>query len=374
MFKLILHHTYKLGGEAVDISHNDNHGFRTAAPFQPNGMAANSGALVFGGGPSRVRVTNKPVWQQMRALRIEAWVKLSALGQRRNIVEGDLSFAFFIHPDGVLWGTFFDPAHKTPPLPGTSASWPGVNSDAAAAPDGVRHTVPLNVWTKLTYLHDGVSAIRLYMNDALVGAYYGVRSGIQSLGATGVHIGHWPGDDRYTFSGEIDEVKIWKYDPDVPYKQFFCRPMSAQQMDCWRQVFDNMAEMLADPQQSKKLIGLMRCLNAATEDFVRAVRSKGEDAIKRQHNYLVRYRKLWCAGMLQSEDMERLMRNWLRWLVKLLGRPFFEAYRRRIQACWQEFGGEDTFGRLARRIHECDPEFAAYYELMFKIWGPALGV
>jgi hypothetical protein len=114
MFKLILHHTYEVLGEAFDLSGFGNHGFRTSAPFQPNGMSANSGALSFNSGPSRVRVTDKAVWAELAALKIEVLVFMDNLGQRRNLVEGDSTFAFFIHPDGVLWGTYYGLAGRQP--------------------------------------------------------------------------------------------------------------------------------------------------------------------------------------------------------------------------------------------------------------------
>ncbi len=374
MFKLILHHTYKLAGEAVDTSHNENHGFRTAVPFLPDGISPGSGVLEFAGGPSRVRVTNKPVWQHLRALKIEAWVKLAALGQRRNLVEGDSSFAFFIHPDGLLWGTFLDSAHRTLPIPGYGPDWVGANSDSLYAPDHARHTVPLNTWTKLTYLHDGISSLRLYIDDALVGANYNIRAGLRSVGGLGVHIGHWPGDDRYTFQGQIDELKISKYDPDVPYKQFFCRPMDARQMNCWRQVFDNMAAMLSNGEQSRRLIGLMRCLSSAEEELVRASRSKGEVAIKRSDEFSVRYRELWCSGRIDGPEMKKLMRDWQRWLLTLLGRDYMIKFRYHTQRCWREYGGDAWFGAIAKHVADGDPRFAQYTKLLTKLWRPTLGL
>jgi hypothetical protein len=50
MFELILHYTYKLSGETVDFSRNDNHGFRTVVPYVPDGRMSESGALRFSGG------------------------------------------------------------------------------------------------------------------------------------------------------------------------------------------------------------------------------------------------------------------------------------------------------------------------------------
>ena len=364
MFKLILHHTYKLLGEAIDVSHNDNHGFRTAVNYLADGRATDSGALQFAGGPSRVRVTTKPVWQNLRAVKVETWVRLTALGQRRNLVEADRAFAFFIHPDGVLWGTFLGPE-----TPGGAPTWHGANSQANA-PDGITRTVPLNQWTKLTYVHDGIASLRLYIDGQLVAANYTLVSSVPSVQPNGIHIGHWTGDDRYTFHGEIDEVKIWKYDPDVPYKQLFCRPMDDKQMACWQAVFDDMAALLRDRERSRQFIGAMLCLWRAVEDFVRAIRSKGEEAIGASSKFSTRYRELWCSGKVDGEEMRRLLTEWREWVRSLLGESYLADFRQRIQACWREFGGDQgAFGDLTTRLAECDPAFAGYIKLFIDLFG-----
>jgi len=360
MLKLILHHTYKMNGEAVDISGYSHHGFRTSVPYLVNGIAAGSGVLQFSGGPSRVRVNTTPLWQNLRAVKIETWVKLTALGQRRNLVEGELAFAFFIHPDGVLWGTFLGPE-----TPGGSPTWHGANS-AANSPDGATHTVPLNKWTKLTYFHDGVASIRLYIDGKLVAANYNLISAVPSVASGGVHIGHWPGDDRYTFHGEIDEMKIWKFDPEAPIKQFYCRPMTNKQMECWRKAFDNLAGVLGDKEKYRLLIGLMRCLQAAVEDFVRAIRSKGEDAIKRHSDFMKRYRKLWCEGKIDSDEIKRLLREWYGWLHGLLGESYFAGYRRRIDSCMSQFGNLQI-DRYFSHLADCDPAFVGYLNLLKEV-------
>lgn len=355
MFKLILHHTYKMYGEAVDISRNENHGFRTAVSYTADGTGANTGVLNFDQPQSRVQVASKPVWMQPRALKIEMWVYLTALGQRRNLVEGDTSFAFFIHPDGVLWGTFVGPETS-----GGAPTWHGATSDAPFSPDGMQHTVPLNTWTKVTYLHDGISSLRLYINDQLVGANYNLIAAIPSVSSGGVHIGHWPGDDRYTFSGRIDEIKIWKYDPEVPYKQFFCRPETRR---CWKPVFDSMGAALGDRGRQRAVIGLMLCINDAQQDLLRQMRRQGEPAIEAINKLSESYRELWCSGRIGGDEMKVLLTQWLRLFEDLLGPNYMDQLRRRMFNCWQEFKGEELF-KFRRDLLECDPDFAMYIELL----------
>lgn len=363
MFKLILHHTYKLAGEAVDISHNGNHGFRTATSYNHAGRFPDSGTLQFANNLSSVVVPSAPLWQNLRAVKIETWVKLSTLGQRRNLVEGELAFAFFIHPDGVLWGTFLGPA-----APNASPTWHGANSDTIYSPDGLKHTVPLNVWTKLTYIHDGVSSLRIYIDDTLVGANYDLVSPIPSVTAGGIHIGHWPGGNAYTFRGEIDEVKIWRYDPDAAYKQFFCRSMDSKQLACWKVIFDNMASILRDKRQRDMLLDLMRCFSKLQEGLVRDIRSKGEKAIKINDEFSRRYQRLWCRGDIAGRGMKKFVQEWVAWISSLLGRDYLMTYRRQTEACWREFGdAKNVFTEFGERLAKCDPQFAMYLDILSEV-------
>ncbi len=150
-----------------------------------------------------------------------------------------MAFAFFVRADGVLTGTLLAPEKPAPgsglmiddnfvatTAPGGSNdpfdtlvatpgetpepkfSWQGVNSDSEFAPDGIRTTVPLNTWTKLTYVHDGIGSLRLYIDDMLVGARYDLESEALSVQGAGVHIGQGPHDERYHLTGLIDQVQI----------------------------------------------------------------------------------------------------------------------------------------------------------------------
>lgn len=361
MYKLILHHSYEVLGEGVDLSGYGNHGFRTNVAFQSNGRTANSGALVFSGGPSRVRVTNKNVWGDLAALKIEMWVKLTALGQRRNLVEGDSNFAFFIHPDGVLWGTYFGRGNGSSTL-----AWVGANSDTAFSPDGVKRTVPLNTWTKLTYLHDGIATIRLFINDQLVGINTTLTSGIRPTGPQGVHIGHWPGDDRYTFAGEIDEVKIWKYDPDIPQREFFCRPLEADQVDCWGRLYNELARLMKDRERGEQVRAFIACLWDAQNTFIRAIRSKGQAVIEELDKRSQEYMKLWCAGDLGGTAMMNFIADWMQW-VNTVAPGALDKYQSEIQTCIKRFKMEEMMVRLGKDVAGCDPLFAAMIEGIAKL-------
>jgi hypothetical protein len=301
------------------------------------------------------------VWQELAALKIEMWVKLSALGQRRNLVEGDSNFAFFIHPDGVLWGTYLGKAGGSELL-----NWVGANSDTTYSPDGVRRTVPLNTWTKLTYLHDGIATIRLFINDQLVGINSTLRTGIRPTGPLGVHIGHWPGDDRYTFAGDIDEVKIWKYDPDIPQREFYCRPLEAAQVECWGKLQDELARLMQDREQGEQVRAFMLCLWDAQNDFIRALRSKGQAVIEEMDKLSKAYMTLWCAGDLGGAAMMQFVKQWMAWAEEVAPGAL-SKYQAVIERCIISFKMQKIMETLGAEIAKCDPMFAAMVQGIAKL-------
>ncbi|OUR89352.1 hypothetical protein A9Q81_22085 [Gammaproteobacteria bacterium 42_54_T18] len=362
MFKLITHHTYKLQGEAVDISRSGNHGFRTQTSYEPHGISGTSGLLRFDQANSQVRVPNTAIWKNLKAVRIEllAFVTEPTAGPRRlNLVEGELSFAFFINADRTLWGTFLGA-----PTPGASPTWHGANS-ANDTTDGIPRLVPFNQWVKLTYEHDGISTLRLYINDQLVAANYQLVSPIDSVKNNGVFIGHWVGDDRYTFVGKIDDVKIWKYDPESLYKQFFCRPMSTEQMLCWKHIFDTMKELLKDKKEREEFIQLMKCIRQAQLELMREIRSHGEEGIKLGNEYRKRYQSLWCKGIIDGPEMASLYNDWGTAVVELVGTDSFNNYKKHVQHCWEEHESvARVFKKVTGKLIECDPTFAGYINLL----------
>jgi hypothetical protein len=350
MYQLILHHVYRNGPHAIDLSGAENDGLVTAASYLHDGAEPGSGALVFKSSHARVRVplNKKGLFKHLFALKIEIVVRIDALGQRRNLVEGDASFAFFLDPDGHLWGAFNGPQYAGgPPV------WHGANS-RDNAPGGAPHKVPLGRWVTLRYEHDGYASLRLYIDDVLVAANYSLRSGIPPVVNTGINIGNWTLSDAYPFDGAVDEVKIWRWDPDEALGQFLGRPMDRCSAPCWRQLFDWLEQKLRDPHERLRILRMLHCIGAAQNDMLRLLRSKGEDAIAANAEHSEKYRKLWQQP-LDSDAMRGWQQDWFKWLISVVGEDAWCQYTERMQHCLID---SDLLNRLPG--FDCDPEFAAY--------------
>jgi hypothetical protein len=347
VFKLILHHPYTRVPAAIDVSGVDNHGQVRDVDFSADGAAPGSGALNFNLPTSRVSVRATSVFHHLHALKIETRVKVHDLGERRNLVEGDHSFAFFIHPDQTLWGTALGRV-----TPGGALDWHGTSSSTATG------LVPLNQWVTLTYIHDGFSSIRLFIDGTLVGATYGLRSPIRPVGPRGVQIGNWPAGDAYAFDGQIDDVKISRWDPEAAYHQFFCRTVDA----CWKGTFTDLARSADTPDGLRRLRSLWQCIGDAQAATIAAVRSQGEEVIRQNDEFARRYRDLWCRGEIDGENMRALVTDWIRWLQTILGRERLAEYLRHVRSCVDRHLPDRR-----RSFGDCDPTFVKYINMLMEM-------
>lgn len=353
MYQLILHHTYRKGPYAIDISGAESDGLVTAAGYLDHGVASGSGALTFKSPYARVRVPPKPIWKHLYALKIEVVVRIDALGARRNLVEGADSFAFAVDAAGHLWGTFFGPESKNGP-----PTWHG-SSSATNSPDGIVRTVPVGKWVTLRFEHDGYASLRLFMDDVLIAGRYTLVAGIPPVSGAGVNIGNWTIADQYQLDGAIDEVKIWRYDSDDVLGHFLCRDFDKQSAPCWGLWFDWLAEMLRDPNRRDRVIRLMRCIAAAQTEVLRLVRAKGESAIAQSRRLAEEYRELWCDGPIDSPRMVDWQKRFMKFLLNTVGQEALDGLLRDVR---QGYLRSEIEAHMPGYFDaaRCDPSFAEY--------------
>ncbi len=151
----------------------------------------NSGyAVSFSGNGEYVQVGSSPVLKVSSALSIEAWVYPTGYNSNDEIIvskEGEYELALF--PDGTL-------------------RWAIANSDPGWAWVNSNQIIPLNQWSHITFVYNGVDA-KLYINGTLAFSY----------GTSGAIGDQFPGSDDFRignrqfgglpFIGRIDEVRVW---------------------------------------------------------------------------------------------------------------------------------------------------------------------
>lgn len=390
-----------IGNQAIDISGYENHGNTIDVLLTVSGGSPSTKAFRFNGQTSRVFIPVQPVWQDLYAIRVEAVVKINDLGHRHNIIEGALSFALFVRANGVVTATFLgleddnsgfsasntltasvlgggsiDPfSTLTAQLPssilppGKKLAWIGVNSSGDFSPTGIGRSMQPDTWVKITFIHNGTS-LWLYMDNQLVGVRHEIESAVLPVQSDGVHLGAWPPQNEYLLNGDLDSLKVWKFDPYHRYKKFFCRPMSPPQEACWRTLFGRIRQVLNDPDSRPSLIKILDCMEQAENNLIRAIQSQGTEAIELNRRFSRRYEQLWCDDQIDSEKMTVLAKQWGNWLLETVGDEFGE-YLRQTLACQQKLGKLFCLSDV-ECLKYSDPKFGKFIELIEKCFPQAI--
>jgi hypothetical protein len=146
-----------------------------------------------------VRVASSPTLENIGAVRAVVTFNLDPPGpitRRYNLMEGHLSFALFVGPNGSVTGTILD----------RDGNWLGATSAVGLVQPGRWYTGEIQ--------HDGINQALIFLDGAPIGANYSVRGPVRSLGPHGLAIGHWPeAPATYTFAGHLREAWLYAYDP-----------------------------------------------------------------------------------------------------------------------------------------------------------------
>jgi len=357
VLQLICHHTYKLPPGAVgssppyvaiDLSRFENHGSAEDTQFDPDGAAPSSGAMLFQRNTSVVKIRPSPSFEEIGQLRVETQIRLDAVPTTRmNLVEGHMSFSFFIAPGGILTGTFFGPL-----TPGAPPTWFGVDSGPNFSPDGATHAVPVGNWTTLSYTHDGLRWIEIAIDGVVVGRRGDIISGVVPVGPYGTTVGSWPDDRRYTLQGAVDDLKIWRRDPDAMANEFFSRPFGEREGACWARLFVAIRDRLG--QRDDVLLQFLQQIRLLMEDGLRRA-ANNQEFIARNHDFAEQFHKLWRGGGLASDDMRGLLRAWIPEAMQVTGiNPSNQNFSRAIAHL--------VDSELTRQFRDfdCDPAFAKF--------------
>lgn len=339
MDKLVIDHSYALG-IAWDKTLYRNHGVLYQAP---PGTGYFQGSMQFeparAAPGSMVIVPPSPSLAEIGAMKTRCRIYTTPKGggaQRQNIVEGHLSFAFFINPDLSLQGTFLDP----------TSNWAGIRT----AP---RAIVP-NRWFEVEYWFDGISAAEILVDGVRVASSYNppnligppMLGPVRGVGPRGVAIGHWPEpDDRYTFHGYIREVQLYKRDDVEDLLKLLDRC-------CLRDLTDIYA-------LARKLRGKGYDLNYAKQlrqqlvaegsQFVASLRGTSEQASNELGALLQQF--LYAMSRRGSVPLGPSLRPLLEWMAEHLDPQQSDDLLARMQGFLKDLPvGEDQLQDLMKRL------------------------
>jgi hypothetical protein len=360
VLKLILDQDFIHAPPAVDASTYGHHGRIVDLLHHSDGRSPGSGALDFTNADAAVRIAPRPAWHRLDALAVEAVVLLRPSAGRRNVVEGDGSFAFYVDGDDTLVASMFSTVDGAP-----APAW-NVVSSRLHGPDGAVRTVPTDRWCKIVLHHDGITRCRLFIDDELVAVRSDYRSGLASVGAAGVVIGNWTLASQYAFDGLIDRVRIWKRDEDALVRDFAARLDDPAARDHWDDVWACLGAM--DGETRERFAGMARAWDDLLRDMFRALHAAEDDERDRLLEALDTYRRNWRANTIDDPshaDALAVLHSYLRdrlgpgWIADFRG--LAEGLRDMLAPVARCFDGE--------RLAEADPAFARFIERSLPIFG-----
>jgi len=362
MLKLILDHDFLRTPPAVDTSSYSHHGTVQNVEHSADGIAPGSGALRFGGTGGRVRIASRPALQRLGPLAVEATIMLQPSSGRRNIVEGDGSFALFVDDDDTLVGSVFALVDGS-----ASPVWQVVSS-GAHSPTGNAHKVPLDTWCRVLFHHDGYTRARLFVSGELVATRNDYRSGPGPVGGAGVVIGNWTLANQFEFQGLIDRIRIFKQDERELFRKFRGRGNPALQ-DYWDDIGACLAERLRrkPPEQST---GLALACQVFLGDMLRALQLADGDERVRILEVLEDYQRNWRTNNINDPSQVLALKTIGEFLYFRLGAEWMDSFREFTR----EISGflEDTAICFDHKtLPEADPEFLRLIEKCIPVFTSA---
>jgi hypothetical protein len=349
VWELICHHTYKWHGLATDLSVYDSHGqierLNASTDFQENGATPASGAWQIHPN-GRVFVPTSAAWKRLVGVRFECTFRLTSIQTHwQMLIHAHKAFKVYASNQYLFAAFRGDPALYP------DSQWDIVST----LKNGVQlpgYRLPANKWVRLLFEHDGMTQMRISVDGEAVTSPYGVLSSVPGVGPKGIGIGNSVEDGDMPLPGEIDEVKVWRLDPNRVRKQFIDRPMDQETADCWtRHVHSLRDAFRKHPDCARKLT---REIPSALDRWLRMVISQGPETRQRFADVRERYAELWREGRIDGPEMRKLLREWCAWLQMIGIDPCGDdrAQALRQSECWKliqrELAGVD-----------CDPQALA---------------
>ena len=341
LWELICHHTYKWGGTATDLSVYDSHGATAGldpSDFRQDGAVPGSGAWRFHA-TTRNGIVIRPNagWGPLVGVRVEFTARINTVGfavDGATLIDADSSFHIAAYQRRIGASFRGDPALYGP-------SWDWVVSN---------FQMKNNQWVRFVWEHDGLSEMRLIIEGAEIVRHL-VLSGVPGVGPKGISIGNRH-DGRRPWTGDIDEVKVWRLNPNRVRNQFLGRPIDKATADCWARYVDSMRAAFAKyPDCARQLTAGMR---DAVNRSVREIAAQGPETRQRTNELAARYAELWATNDIDGPEMGHAISDLVTWLRLIGVQPDEDERTKELKSsrCWKLITSE-----LAGL--DCDPKVVA---------------
>jgi hypothetical protein len=323
VWELICDQRYAWGTIAADRSPWRSDG----TPFHIRPLA-NEAGVHFSGPDSRIAIAGKGPWLDLRGIRIEVTARLStAVGW---LIDGGTSFGMYLG-QGLLIGR-------------------GRNRDVINTYDAPM-TLPVGQWVTLTFEHNGLNRMRLFIDGALAATSKALNP-IPGVDAGGVLIGNGFGTGRGYLRGDIESIRVWRIDPRSWEREFFARPIDRAVANCWAEFLRSLQGALRDDPDCARAVA--KLLGDQQEKFFLALARKDQTQIDQFSNLCAEYRMLWRAGLLDSPAMRDFAARFRAWLI---AEGLFDPK----DPAFTQIADDRCFQLIVRRLAplSCDPDLEA---------------
>ena len=292
-WELILHHTY-MGTPGVIFDHSPRRGSHGTAvnladaDFHTDGGTYGSGAVSFHPG-AKILVPAKAGWNPLSGIRAEVTCRFDTAAGIDVLI--DAKSFYFYRRSGAL-GCWFDES-------------PNQYTDITTDLNGVGPpvSIPVGEWVRLGVMHDGVSTVELYLDGVAVARILRPLWPVKPTDV--VAIGDFvtaPAASTSGMSGRIDDVRVWRLDPDRIARAFLDRPMDPATSACWAEWFEQLAAAFealrqANPDCPDRILGL---IGDAVHSGLADALTRSPQSRSTWLQAAVDYQQQWAAGNLAA--------------------------------------------------------------------------
>jgi hypothetical protein len=210
--------------------------------------------------------------------------------------------------------------------------------------------VPTNRWVTLAFEHDGFAKMQLLVDRQLVGEAI-VDNNVPGVAGSGVSVGNRLSGSR-PLLGDIEELRIWRFDPRQMQRDFLCRPYTAKTAKCWEDIFRRIGQWLRDhPAEAQSLADAIAALQRKMLHGLYLLPQAERTQLSRVAGH---YQQLWCDGNIEGPEMSAIFIEFIRILrrhgLDPASEPVWNELKSQLQQMSTELHGFDL---------NCDPAVLA---------------